>query len=64
MIFDRIEVLLESPETGEWHLKIRKVNKTRAIFGYIHFDHPIGNEVEIELKLLKKQGRNLLKFYA
>ncbi|KAL7020228.1 hypothetical protein ACKWTF_011423 [Chironomus riparius] len=56
IIPDRIECLLESPETGYWHLKVRKVNKTRAIFGYISFFKPMGDGIELDAKALKKQG--------
>ena len=59
IIPDRIERLLESTETGYWHLKVRRVNKTRAIFGYISFLKPMGDDIQLEAKSLKKQGKKI-----
>lgn len=57
IILDRVECVLESPDTGEWHLKVRKANKNRAVFGYVFFEYPVGNSIEMDLNLLKKQGK-------
>jgi len=40
-------------ELNAW---IRKVNKTRSIFGSLFCHVPFGNEIVIEIKTLKKQG--------
>ena len=54
---DRVEVLFETPEIAEWHVFVRKVNKTRALVGYMEFRIPTGNDNKAEYKLLKKQGK-------
>ncbi|KAL7020230.1 hypothetical protein ACKWTF_011424 [Chironomus riparius] len=56
VIIDRIEVVQEVPGFSEWHLKVRKVNKTRQIFGYIELYIDFGNNLMVEYKCLKKQG--------
>lgn len=48
----------EIPGFSEWHLKVRKVNKTRLIFGYIILHIDFGNNLMVEYKCLKKQGES------
>lgn len=52
---------MESPESGHWHLKVRKVNKTRKFFGYISIFKPMRNDVQLDAKALKKQGKKIQK---
>jgi hypothetical protein len=45
--------------TSVWdfsNLKIRRVNGTRAIVGYLMFNEPMGNDVMVESALYVKQG--------
>ncbi|KAG5679007.1 hypothetical protein PVAND_008616 [Polypedilum vanderplanki] len=53
---DRFEILYENKSIWEWHLKVRKVNKTRSIVGYVLTKVPIGDDFKSEGRLLKKQG--------
>ena len=53
----------ETPGFGEWHLKVRKVNKTRLIFGYILLHIDFGNNLIVEYKCLKKQGEIIDDFH-
>lgn len=54
---DRFEIEFETKELAEWHLKIRKVNKSRAVYGYITTYVPMGNDFSTEYKTMKKQGQ-------
>lgn len=36
--------------------KVKKVNKTRSIFGSFFYHVPFGNDIKVEIKTLKKQG--------
>ncbi|KAL7037961.1 hypothetical protein ACKWTF_009418 [Chironomus riparius] len=56
LILDRFELLTESPEIADWHIRVRKVNKTRALVGFISIYEPFGNNFLTEYKVLKKQG--------
>jgi hypothetical protein len=56
IIVDRFEVIFETPEIGEWHTFVRKVNKTKALVGYVEYKVPFGNDFQMDYKLLKKQG--------
>jgi hypothetical protein len=57
VILDRIEVIFEKPGYSEWHLKIGRENKTKVITGYVILGYPLGNDILMETKLMKKQGR-------
>lgn len=37
-------------------LKVRRVNKTRAIIGEVEFKQLLGNDVLVDIKIYKKQG--------
>jgi len=56
---DRLETILETPEYAEWHYRIKKMNKTRAVVGNILLRQPILNNDTMELKFLRKQGMYL-----
>ncbi|KAL7037962.1 hypothetical protein ACKWTF_009419 [Chironomus riparius] len=56
IILDCVEVLVETPEIAEWHVHVRKINKTRSLVGYMEFKIPMGNDNKAEYKLLRKQG--------
>ncbi|KAG5670617.1 hypothetical protein PVAND_000866 [Polypedilum vanderplanki] len=53
---DHFEILYEDKSLSEWIIKIRRVNKTRAIFGKVLVHVPYGNDYKVGLKVLKKQG--------
>ena len=55
-ILDRFEVLFNTPEITEFNVRVRKVNKTRALVGYITLNVPLGNDFTTEYKIMKKQG--------
>lgn len=57
IILDRIENVLETPELFQWNLKIKKINKTKSLFGYVENRVYFGNEFKLSFKLLKKQGK-------
>jgi hypothetical protein len=59
VIFDRIEIIQETREHTEFHVRVKKVNKTRAIVGSVILKKPISNEYLAEFKILKKQGLKL-----
>lgn len=56
VILDRIEVVQEKPGISEWHLKVGKANKTKIITGFVILGFPLGNDIKMETKLMKKQG--------
>ncbi|KAG5667740.1 hypothetical protein PVAND_015710 [Polypedilum vanderplanki] len=55
-LLDRFELVYENKEKFEWNVKIRKINKTRSILGYVIIKTSLGNEIVEEIKSLKKQG--------
>jgi len=61
VILDRVEVVYETPDIAEWHVRVRKVNKTRAIVGFVIVREQLSNEHLGEFKVLKKQGCQLLR---
>lgn len=38
------------------NVRVKKVNKTRSIVGYIFYYEPFGNNIKVEIRTLKKQG--------
>lgn len=62
IIPDRIDVLFEDQEIVETRLRVKKVNKTRMISGYMNIKVPFGNDCKAECKILKKQGLLAIKF--
>lgn len=58
IILDRVDKIKETPEVFEWNLRVRKVNKTRALVGSMIVRQPISNEYKTEVKILKKQGKS------
>lgn len=54
---DRTDVIFEIPSIIEWHIRVAKVNKTRSLVGYLTLHETFGNDVIIEGKALKKQGK-------
>jgi len=61
IILDRAEVLYQNPTFGEVSIRVKKVNRTRALIGYIALKNPLGNDFNAEYKTLKKQGKKLSK---
>ena len=60
VLLDRFEVLFQDEKFMDWKgLKVKKVNKTRSLAGEIKFLQPLGNDVIVEGKALKKQGKLL-----
>ena len=57
VIIDRFEVVMEDTLFVEFQLKVRKINKIRKIVGYIVVNQSLGNEIKVEAKSLKKQGK-------
>jgi hypothetical protein len=61
IIPDRVEQLQVNLSITDWSgLKIRKLSKnnnTRGVFGDVIFHIPLSDEIELEVKLYKKQGR-------
>jgi hypothetical protein len=60
IILNRVENIFETPEVVKWHLNVRKINKTRAVIGYMEYTTTIGDDFKAEYKILKKQGKNCL----
>lgn len=58
-IQDRVEVLYQNETFTNWKdLRFRKINKTtRALVGKIVFYVDFGNQIMIEMKSYKKQGK-------
>ena len=54
---DRTEVIFETPSIVEFQIRVKKVNKTRSLVGSITFHEPFGNNIKVEGKALKKQGK-------
>ncbi|KAG5673202.1 hypothetical protein PVAND_003269 [Polypedilum vanderplanki] len=73
---DHFDVIKENKDYWEWHLKLRKVNKTRSLVGMVEIKKPIGNDFTAQINILKKQGgeyrylpyglpeKQLCEFYA
>jgi hypothetical protein len=59
IIIDRFEVVSEDTSIIEMQLKVRKINKIRKLVGYIDVHQPVGNELNVAVKTLKKQGKTL-----
>ena len=57
---DRIEVLSEYPEISESVIKVRRVNKSKVVAGWIDIRTPIGDDFKTQCKMLKKQGMEFL----
>ncbi|KAG5678975.1 hypothetical protein PVAND_008590 [Polypedilum vanderplanki] len=55
-IIDRFEVVYENKSIWEWNIKVRKINKTRSLVGYVLVKEPLGNDFKDKTVLLKKQG--------
>ena len=47
---------MENKSYWEWNLKVKKVNKTRKLFGYVLVKTPIDNNIFVQVKILKQQG--------
>jgi len=54
---DRTEIIFETPSIVEFQIRVKKVNKTRSLVGSITFHEPFGNNIKVEGKALKKQGK-------
>jgi hypothetical protein len=55
--FDRIDIIFQDEKFVDFSkLKVRKVNKTRALIGEFTYKIPMGNDIMIEGRLYKKQG--------
>jgi len=57
VILDRVEIVMENKNLMESHVQVRKVNKTRSLVGYAITHEPFGNDIVVEAKGLKKQGK-------
>lgn len=62
LIVDRVENVFETPSILEWQIRVKKVNKTRALAGFITYHEPIGNHIKIGAKILKKQGKSIREY--
>lgn len=61
LIVDRVENIFETPSILQWQIRVKKVNKTRSLFGFLTYNEPIGNNIKVGAKVLKKQG-NLINY--
>lgn len=60
---DRFEVLYQNEKFTDWKgLKVKKLNKTtRALVGEIKFFIDFDNDINVEVKSYKKQGKKFKK---
>ncbi|KAG5673203.1 hypothetical protein PVAND_003270 [Polypedilum vanderplanki] len=52
---DHFDVIKENKDYWEWHLKLRKVNKTRSLVGMVEIKKPIGNDFTAQINILKNK---------
>jgi hypothetical protein len=56
ILLDRFEIVYENTKFFENRLRVRKVNRTRSVYGYVDIKVPMGNDFKASGVLLKKQG--------